>query len=292
VAEFFFDHSVAHHVSHHADVIETPALWVPDATVLSYVQRNSCPFCEKSLKTFTWWSDSAAQLYDDMENASLVCSRCGFWTYTSFLEAGGETNSEIYTSRLTEFDIGHLKAPMDAVLAWLRVHPDDSTRVNPRGLERIVHHILREQMSCELSLTRGTRDGGLDLMGFDTERGKFIVEVKRYASHRKICVSLVRQIAGVLVRENVRWGIIVSTSGPTRDAKIEAAKFRGVDQEYPVNIEFLAVADLMSWLDIHDSRERHTSPEDYWEKQIRGVLKSAFFGSKEFREWQQRHGPG
>jgi hypothetical protein len=258
---------------------------------MNYTRRKLCPFCEAPLEHLTWWADCAAQFYDEFTTESNVCNRCGFWTYSSFVEAASAASSEAFTSRIREFDITDFTAPAEGTLAWLRVHDNDRFRTHPRALERVVQHILGEYLDCELCLTKATRDGGLDLYGYDSNSGKFIVEVKRYGPKNKIDVRIVREVAGVLLRENAHKGLIITTSTFTPDARTEAGRLRSPAQSYPVDIDLLSISELLSWLDVRDSRSAYASTAQYWEEHLRKVLKGRFFGDKDFDEWQDRHKP-
>lgn len=288
---FFFDNTAFQESSHEKeiDLSEMASFWVPDKTIMSYVIKELCPFCEAPLKHYTWFADCGAQIYDELTTESSVCNRCGFWTYINLCEANGKLTCKALTSRVKEFDITDLNAPIQGMIKWLKMYPKDMYYVHPRTFELVVRDILNDYLGCELCLTKTTRDGGIDLIGFDSVNGKFVVEVKRYAQHNRIGVKVVRQIAGVLLRENVQRGIIVSTSEFTHDAKKEAEVFQRNNQLYPVNIDMLSMSQLLSWMAINDSRLQHTSEDKYWQEQLRKVLKGEFYSWDEFEEWQKRH---
>jgi hypothetical protein len=290
LAEFFFDNCSFQESSHteEIDPLESISLWIPEAMLLNYAQRGTCPFCETRFVSLTWFDDGGAQIYDELTTQSSVCNRCGFWTHSSLSEARATVSSRVFTSRIKTFDISELTAPCEGILAWLRKHPEDMYRVHPLALEGVVRDALQERLDCELSLTQTTRDGGVDLYGFDSKTGKFIVQVKRYARHRKAGVGIVREVTGTLVRENLSRGLIVSTSPFTSDAQQEAERLRSPEQIYPVDIDLIMLAELLEWLEIRDSRGAYPSSRAYWEAHLRQVLGSNFFGWVDFEQWQNR----
>lgn len=67
-------------------------------------------------------------------------------------------------------------------------------------------------------------DGGYDiLIKTDTPIGvqTFLVECKRNSPKRKVDVSIVRSLLGVVSKNHVNGGVIVTTSLFTRGAKLE-----------------------------------------------------------------------
>ena len=70
-------------------------------------------------------------------------------------------------------------------------------------------------------LTPSSRDGGKDLYVTKVDKAakiRFVVECKRYRPPNKVGVHIVRQLYGVVQRERVSGGIIVTTSYFTSDA--------------------------------------------------------------------------
>lgn len=83
--------------------------------------------------------------------------------------------------------------------------------------------LLFEKMGYQVSVTKATRDGGIDVVARNTERGKtefILIQCKRYESN--IPVSAVRELLGVVSRMQANKGVVVSTSGFTSQAKREA----------------------------------------------------------------------
>jgi len=132
----------------------------------------------------------------------------------------------------------------------LAKHPSDIYYIHPFRLEQVVRDVLTMSMNVEFAMTVHSKDGGYDLIGFDAEGEKVLVEVKRYRHDRKIGVRSVRHLAGVLVRENAEKGVIVTTSDFTRDSASETGRLRSECQDYPIAIDLLKFADLLPWLEV------------------------------------------
>jgi restriction system protein len=90
-----------------------------------------------------------------------------------------------------------------------------------RTFEELIGELL-ERDGWLVEVMRGTRDGGIDVVStrFDEAIGaiRAVWQAKRYAPNRKVKLSHVRELAGVLNDERATKGLIVTTSHLTRDA--------------------------------------------------------------------------
>lgn len=271
----FVDHTAWESSGNATDADDAaPRLWVPDSTLLARARSPSCHFCGNALVEFDWFFQAGMHAVDHVEHSSRVCSTCGSWTWTRLCEAYGRVESNVATSVLCEFDISDKSAPLTAVIDWMTGHEDSMFLAHSRVMEKAVGSILRERLGATLEITKETRDGGVDFFGFDSERGQFVVEVKRWK--KPVGVSVVRQIAGVLFRERLKTGLLVATAGFSRDARTEAMAFSDRKSPHPIDIELVDVRDLLAWLRLNDSRHRFPSDKEYWREHIRGVLGSPF----------------
>jgi restriction endonuclease Mrr len=176
------------------------------------------------------------------------------------------TNEATVIARLKKFDLSGLELPYRELVSWLSRNYQDIYFVNPRRVEEIVRDVLREAINVELAMTTQSRDGGIDLIGLEGDK-KLIVEVKRYAKSRKIGVRIVRNLAGVLLRENSRRGLIVTTSDFTETSKMEASILAKQDQTYPVEIELRTLDEFIPWLNIVAVKlQGRRESKDYWDR--------------------------
>ena len=274
----FVDHPAFDRVHHERELVgfAEPSLWVPDDGLLRQMRGQKCPLCHAALTRIVWHRDAHLQVADEISYESLVCNPCGYWTWTRLFEGNGQNQSTIVTSLVRSFQIDDKALPAAFISDWLKTHDADRYHVHPRSLELVVRDVLKEHLDCELTLTKETRDGGIDLHGFDSRAGRFIVEVKRFGRQRPVGVSIVRQLAGVLLRENLGRALLISTSGFSRQAQSEADILRADTQKYPVDIEMLDVADLLSWLNVKDTRSQFASTEEYWRHHVEEAIGSEF----------------
>jgi restriction system protein len=90
--------------------------------------------------------------------------------------------------------------------------------LTPTEFEELVANLFQKK-GIEAKLTRSHRDGGVDVIGFDTREilgGKVVIQAKRYRN--TVAVSAVRDLFGTMQHEGANKGILVTTSGYGPDA--------------------------------------------------------------------------
>lgn len=95
------------------------------------------------------------------------------------------------------------------------------SELNPREFEFVVGELL-EHDGWHVEVTRGTRDGGIDVIARRTDAAlgelKTLWQAKRYAPGSNVRLSQVRELSAVLERERASKAMIITTSQLTRDA--------------------------------------------------------------------------
>lgn len=90
-----------------------------------------------------------------------------------------------------------------------------------REFERLIAELL-EAENWKVELTRGTRDGGIDVIATKSNstigRLKTLWQAKRYSAPRKVRLAQVRELSGVLERAGATKGVLVTTSSFTKGA--------------------------------------------------------------------------
>jgi len=225
---------------------------------------KKCPGCGRKLCRLANRSTSselAVVYYIDQ-----VCKNCGYWEQWIDCSSASCFVKKFSVARLRKFSLSDKELPYRSMIRWLEKHPSDVYYINPLRFEEVVRGALSTAMDVELAMTVASRDGGYDLFAYDSQGGKIIVEVKRYARHRKIGVRFVRHLAGVVLREGAYKGILVSTSDFTKFAIQEAEAFRRKIREHPIEIEFKSFQELLPWLAVERVRlDSELENEQYWE---------------------------
>ena len=125
--------------------------------------------------------------------------------------------------------------------------------LNPFEFEGLVCNLFAS-MGLESKLTRSSRDGGVDVVAFDTRPvlgGKVVIQAKRY--RYTVGVSAVRDLYGTMVNEGANKGILVTTSGYGPDAFAFA-------EDKP--IELIAGGALLYLLDQAGTKARIVMPPE------------------------------
>jgi len=100
-------------------------------------------------------------------------------------------------------------------------------RLEPRDFEEMIAELLRKQ-DYQVELTKQTRDGGYDLIALQLLKDiplRFLVECKRFSSHRKIGVDIIRSFSDVMTTSG-NMGMICTSSYFSPDAISYKNKFK------------------------------------------------------------------
>jgi hypothetical protein len=237
-------------------------IWGPERA--EEAERIRVEYYQKSLKhqQLEAQADSTACLYCHTalldfrcpERLLRMCPVCGWWTASSqwshweSMVSSWERWRRISVSHLRIFDVGNQATSYNIAKQQLALRHSELRDLNPRHAERLVAEVLRERIDCVLELTRPSRDGGFDLLGFDSEHGKFLVEVKRFA--KNVGVKVVREFLGVLFREQVCRGVLVSVASSfSADAQREADTVGNESREHIIELDLLDVRAITEFLD-------------------------------------------
>lgn len=94
-------------------------------------------------------------------------------------------------------------------------------KLTPREFEELVCEIL-DKNGLSVCLTKQTCDGGKDIIVCENKLiGNFLtyVECKKYRRDRPVSVSIVRELYGTVMADNVTAGLLVTTSYFSEDAE-------------------------------------------------------------------------
>jgi len=129
---------------------------------------------------------------------------------------------------IVEFDMVDKRfVEQSDVLADLEARPN-LMDLDPFEFENLIANLFA-QIGLETRLTRSSRDGGVDVVAYDTRPvlgGKVVIQAKRYSN--TVGVSAVRDLFGTMINEGANKGILVTTSGYGPDA-FEFAKDKPIE---------------------------------------------------------------
>jgi hypothetical protein len=119
-------------------------------------------------------------------------------------------------------------AVSDELIAALVAEPELMYQLDPRRLEEVVAELYQRQ-GYDARLTPASGDGGADVYVVENNalgRSLTVIQVKRYAAHRKVGVGVVRELQGTLDIAGASTGMVLTTSLFTSGALDLEKKFR------------------------------------------------------------------
>jgi predicted RNA-binding Zn-ribbon protein involved in translation (DUF1610 family) len=168
------------------------------------------------------------------------CSNCGWWEYVR----REPWTAVAFQGALLEFknDDETIRS-IRGLLEEVATGKKGILQASPREFEKIAYAYFRDAIDGSVELTVQSRDGGFDLWCVDSKIGSFIVEAKRH--REKIGLSIVRELLGVMVYNEVKRGVVFHASAMTNDSQkfVTELSKRGEWQ-----IESKSTEDIMSWL--------------------------------------------
>jgi hypothetical protein len=137
----------------------------------------------------------------------------------------------------------------EQALRLLASTPEELYRLTSREFEVLVSELLARD-GWHVELTGRSADGGIDIFALNRAGSiphSMLVQAKRYASHRKVGVSVVREVLYLVESHRVNSGLIATTSHFTQIA----------GRERDLHSWRLALTDkeaLLEWLGTHATR--------------------------------------
>ena len=120
---------------------------------------------------------------------------------------------------------GQLEDARDETAAWREELLETLLQLSPSAFEKLCQRLLRESGFIEIEVTEGPGDEGIDGHGIIRVGGLIsfpvLFQCKRYRSN--IGASVVRDFRGAMVGRADK-GLLITTGGFTRDARIEATR--------------------------------------------------------------------
>ncbi len=202
-----------------------------------------CPFCKSTMRNR--FSDDETFLVAD-------CKFCGFWRVIKSQGLGGFRNkyeTPAWRGVAKYYDTSDVEVPLADLRRFLFRKPNHLANVNPFVFEELMADCLRSAFpGCEIAKIGGVRDRGIDLILVRANGESYLVQVKRRSNiEKKETVEVVRQLNGVLFRENIPRGLVITTAHHyTRDAIDET--WVNVDGGVWKSIDLYGYQDIVDWL--------------------------------------------
>jgi hypothetical protein len=206
-----------------------------------------CPMCEDRLRSFEFWSAINKTRWSALEGTYariFFCGRCGFWFSDEqwsidYEEGPDDTLVTLSMGSVARYRLDEKAIALPALRQYLSRHPEHVAHTNPTAFEKLMAECLRDEfVPCEVTHLGQTADGGVDIKLVTSDREVWLVQVKRRASiSASESVQVVRELNGVLFREGLAKGLIITTAQRfTRSARQETAVKTRTRGQYEIQL--------------------------------------------------------
>jgi DNA-binding NarL/FixJ family response regulator len=127
-------------------------------------------------------------------------------------------------------EIIHFEYPDINLIKYLAEHDKELYKIPSRFFEELLAELLYHR-GWEIQLSPMGADGGIDIVAIRKTQDNsemMLVQAKRYAEHRKVGVSVVRELLQVVNDKRATKGMIVTTSSFTKGAVNERIAYQWV----------------------------------------------------------------
>lgn len=227
------------------------------------VTNKKCFYCKKDIQETNLRKDksfdfpalfSKSIFFNDFLTHQLYeCSFCGWWTIhieQIAYEIGGIlVDRKFILGSLSEYDISDFDLPIKLAREYLKEHPKIISNYDPFKFELLIKDCFEDLYgNCEVIHMGGRKDRGIDLKIVKNNKITALVQIKRRQNiNINESVDVIRSLHGVMLREHVPNGIIVTTArNYTKDA-YEEKKVKSFPNTYSMQLlKFDDVLDLLN----------------------------------------------
>ena len=167
--------------------------------------RGKCPCCQTDL--LYHYKD-----YHDVVVEEEDCPLCGWYSHVGFEDEWGDYDCAL--AILKEYDVNSPELPLRELGAHLKRRSSDIYALDWLRFERLVADVFKEHGFLAVP-TPPIKDKGADivLLSHDKTGVQAIIECKKFSRHRRVGVSLVRQLVGAAVDWETEKAYLVTSSG-------------------------------------------------------------------------------
>ena len=220
-----------------------------DASEVTAKLPSHCVFCDTKL------------LLLGEPNWVLYChnKKCGWWLHTPPPKPAGFKTIDypIKWAIAKKFAVDDKEIPLAELALYLAQHPNSMVHTNSSAFERLVCALMNEHFGpTEFVHVGRPKDGGKDLIGVLNNEITTFVEIKRREkTFTAESVKTVRGLLGVMAREGIKKGMVVSTAEKFSDE----AKLFSIPKEESISsfeIDLVSFDDISRWLKLSSLSER------------------------------------
>ncbi|WP_315833497.1 restriction endonuclease [Bradyrhizobium prioriisuperbiae] len=193
----------------------------------------SCYYCQHAMRVIGEATIPYRYVHieEDIPNGCAVaergfeCPNCGWWA----LEAegqheyanGGDGDGSDYSNHYRlicgvarKFPLSASEVPVAELRRWITKHPDHVALVDPFVFEEIIADCFKDHFpNSQVTRVGGRKDRGIDIHIIHNDDEQILVQIKRRSNLLSTeSVTVVRELNGVLFRERIPKGIVVTTA--------------------------------------------------------------------------------
>jgi hypothetical protein len=237
-----------------------------DAPTPYEFRNKTCYWCDTALRFEFYTGTKVGQ-----------CDNCGWWRF-QYREINGDVIARTVSvqGKVREFSVTDIAAPIDDLSRYLSARSDRLSDINPTQFEHLVGQaLLNAHPGSYVKHVGGRGDGGVDLHFVDVSGTQYLVQCKRRSNlNKKEGVQVVRELNGVLFREGLTHGMVVSTAkGYTAAAHAEKIIKTKTDDHYEMIL--ISHPEITEMLRLKGKRTDRN-----WKR---------FVDLAESQEWRTRH---
>ena len=209
------------------------------------LSANECLYCSTNLT-------SVEELRTNRDSHQIfICKVCGWWKQVHSVVGGQDSSSIGFRfGEAKYYDVDSIEVPIEDLRKYLEKHPKDIGSTNPRKFEHLMAAALKSAYpGSEVTHIGGTGDGGIDIKMITMQNETYLVQVKRRENvSAKEGLKVVRELNGVLFREGVAKGMVITTASDyTPGARKEATSIKTPIQER-YEVKLLTFSDVVDML--------------------------------------------
>ena len=255
-----------------------------------YLDMNSCGYCSKELVKKQLLEKSHTNMFGTLFEHIVeikICTNCGWWImHRSFADDGMTTctyEHSVTVGNAKNFNVSALDVPIALLRKYLTRNPKDLAHIHPQRFELLMQDCLRDAYDSSEVIHMGySKDGGIDLKLVLTNSETYLVQIKRRSDLTKNeGVTVVRELNGVLFREDEAKGMIITTAPDYTKAAKEERNIKNLKMRERYQVDLLKFDDVVKMINLPT-----VQPYSPWINHLEDEFWKRYFGGLSAKDLQ------
>jgi hypothetical protein len=208
---------------------------------LPLIDQN-CPYCSARLESLSGrdpydnetfhTNTDVGGIASETFRERYACPRCNWWGILlgdRRRDEGHAVDVSYHVSGvLKRFSVSDPDSCLDDLVSWIKRHNQAVTEIDPFKFEHLVRDCLRNRYpECEVRLVGGRKDRGVDIYLARSNTNPVLIQVKRRSNiDKNESVNTVRALNGVLLREGIPSGAVITTAKSFSNEALKEAQIK------------------------------------------------------------------